>query len=477
MGELGEKAQGRTPITILLVDDTPAKLIAYEAALGELGQTLLTARSVDEALRILVKTDVALIVTDVYMPGGDGFQLAKLVRDHPRFERIPIMFVSAAARAEADHLRALLGGVIDYVTVPTAELLRAKVKTFIDLFAKERELARLKDELEARVARRTKRLAESEERYRSLVDEANDIVATLDLGFRFTSVNPAVERILGYSPQEFVGTTLKEHVPPDQLVMHDAMLRAKLEGKSSTTYEMQIFSKGRQRLTLEVNSKLIRDEDGNPSGIHAIARDVTERKQAEARQLVLIRELQHRTKNLLAVAQSIVTNTLDRTPSTARAKDAIVGRLHALSRAQEFVASGASGGVPLRELVEAELSAFATQVSIEGIPVVLGGAFAQQFALVLHELATNAAKYGSLSASNGRLMIRWHIGQSEEPALVFSWQERGGPRVERPQDEGFGTRLIASALHHEPRVSFDPRGFEFSIAVPMSEVMPSTKSR
>ena len=194
------------------------------------------------------------------------------------------------------------------------------------------------------------------------------------------------------------------------------------------------------------------------------------------RQLVLIRELQHRTKNLLAVAQSIVTNTLDRTASTARAKEAIVGRLHALSRAQEFVASGASGGVPLPELVEAELSAFATQVSVEGIRIVLGGAFAQQFALVLHELATNAAKHGSLSVCHGRLLIRWDIRQSDEPVLVFSWQERDGPRVQRPRDEGFGTRLIASALHHEPTVSFDPRGFEFSIAVPLSEVMPATKS-
>src|SRR5262245_46147038 len=157
MGEGDDKAQAA--ISILLVDDTPAKLVAHQAALAELRQTLLTARSIDDALGILVRTDVALIVTDVYMPGGDGFQLAKLVRDHPRFERIPIMFVSAATRAEADHIRALSGGVIDYVTVPTAELLRAKVKIFIELFSKERELARLKSELDAHDEQRTKRLA------------------------------------------------------------------------------------------------------------------------------------------------------------------------------------------------------------------------------------------------------------------------------------------------------------------------------
>jgi len=93
----------------------------------------------------------------------------------------------------------------------------------------------------------------------------------------------------------------------------------------------------------------------------------------------------------------------------------------------------------------------------------------------LHELATNAAKYGSLSVSNGRVVIGWYFRQSEEPWLVFSWAERDGPRVERPHDQGFGSRLIASALHHEPKVKFDPRGFEFSIEVPMSEVMQTTK--
>src|SRR5262249_28198939 len=169
----------------------------------------------------------------------------------------------------------------------------------------------------------------------------------------------------------------------------------------------------------------------------------------------LIRELQHRTKNLLAVIQSIVANTLEHTTGTERAREAIIGRLHALARAQEFVATGASGGGPLRERVDAELSAFTTQVSSEGIPVVLGGAFAQQFALVLHELATNAAKYGSLSVPNGRLVLRWRIRQSEEPEdplLAFSWQERDGPRVEPPREVGFGSRLIGSALHHEPKI-------------------------
>src|SRR5262249_7471587 len=153
-------------------------------------------------------------------------------------------------------------------------------------------------------------------------------------------------------------------------------------------YEMQAIAKDRQRrVTLEVNSKLMLKGTGEPVGIQSIARDITERKESEARQAVLIHELQHRTKNLLAVMQSIVTNTLAHSRDLTGAKDALVGRLHALARAQEFITAGSTAGVSLRKLVEAELSAFATRMKLDGVPLVVDGSFAQQFALVIHELA------------------------------------------------------------------------------------------
>ena len=277
-------------------------------------------------------------------------------------------------------MRGYASGAVDYVFAPIVpDLLRAKVKVFVDLYRKRRELQAFKSELERRVAQRTAELEasndrhrESEQRYRALVDNANDIVSTLDLDFRFTSVNPAVERILGYTPDEIVGTPLSAHVPPDQLAMHAEMLKRKLEGEGSTQYEMQLLAKDRQRrCTLEVSSKLILAADGAPVGIHSIARDISERKEAEARQRVLISELQHRAKNLLAVVQSIVTNSLLHSRDTAAAKNAIVGRLHALAHAQDFVVFGASGGVPIRELLEAELSAFPSRIHVARSPLVL----------------------------------------------------------------------------------------------------------
>jgi PAS domain S-box-containing protein len=313
-------------------------------------------------------------------------------------------------------------------------------------------------------------LAHSEERYRALVDTANDIVATLDLEGRFTSINPAVQRILGYEPHELIGVPLRQLIPPDELAIHESMLKRKLQGEESTRYEMQMFGRdGRQRHTLEVNSRLMFTADGRPVGLHSIARDVSDRKAAEARQNILVRELQHRTKNLLAVIQSIAGNTLLHSSDVRAAREALMGRLHALAHAQEFVASGAGGGAPLRDLVEAELSSFGTRAKVDGEFLMAGSSFAQMFALIVHELATNAIKHGALSGPCGEVAVRWRTNHAEqEPTLVLRWEERGGPTVRPPTSTGFGTQLIS--LIGKPQIAYHPEGFEYRLAVPLSEV-------
>lgn len=481
VGESGPhaRAPARSPVNILLVDDTPAKLLTYEVILAELQENLIKTGSAEEAFAVLLKNDVALILTDVSMPSVDGFEFARMLRAHPRFALTPIVFVSAIAHSDLDRLRGYASGAVDYVTTPVVpEMLRAKVKMFADIYRRQKELEALKSELETRVAERTARLAESEERYRMLVDNANDIVATIDLEGRFTSLNPAVERILGYKPDELVGKSVSSYVPDDEMTKHEAMLERKLKGEVSTQYDTQVVARDGRRIILEVNSKLIFDGAGKPLGIHSIARDVTERKEAEARQAVLLHELQHRTKNLLAVVQSIVTNTVAHSRDLASARDAMVGRLHALSRAQEFVTAGSSAGVGLRELIEAELSAFATRFTIDGAPVVLDGAFAQQFALVIHELATNAAKYGSLSAPSGRILIAWKIvPQSGGSVLAFSWIERGGPPISPPMEQGFGNRLLSIASPEAPRITYATSGLEFAVDMPLAQATGTAKAR
>ena len=197
-----------------------------------------------------------------------------------------------------------------------------------------------------------------------------------------------------------------------------------------------------------------------------LSADVAVRKQAQARQALLVRELQHRTKNLLAVVQSIVNNTMAHSRDLASASDAIGGRLQALARAQDYLVSGPSDVVPMRDIVVAELAAFGSRIRFEGGALDIGSALGRKLALVLHELATNAAKYGSLSIPDGRVLISWRVEPSSEagtPCLKFSWVERDRPALlGRPADHGFGMQLIAALLGHTPRVSFRESGLEFA---------------
>src|SRR5215469_8338795 len=146
-------------VNILLVDDQPAKLLSYEAILADLGETLLVAGSANQALELLLKNDVAVVLVDVCMPELDGFELAAMIREHPRFQSTALIFVSAVQVAEMDLLRGYAAGAVDYVPVPVIpELLRAKVRVFAELYRKTKELASLNAELERRVVERTMEL-------------------------------------------------------------------------------------------------------------------------------------------------------------------------------------------------------------------------------------------------------------------------------------------------------------------------------
>ena len=155
-----QKKADQQSINILLVDDQPAKLLSYEAILGKLGNNLIKASSAAEALEQLFIYDIAVILVDVCMPELDGFELAAMIRDHPRFQSISIIFVSAVQVTDLDLLRGYGLGGVDYIAVPIIpELLRAKVRVFAELFRKTRQLEKMNDELESRVAARTAELA------------------------------------------------------------------------------------------------------------------------------------------------------------------------------------------------------------------------------------------------------------------------------------------------------------------------------
>src|SRR5215510_12615364 len=165
-------------VNILLVDDQPAKLLSYETILADLGENLIMAASAREALEQLLKHEIAVILVDVCMPELDGFQLAAMIREHPRFQKTAIIFISAIHLTDMDHLRGYSMGAVDYVPVPVIpEVLRAKVKVFAELYRKTRLLEHLNEELERRVAERTAELEASATRLRESEQRRNIALA------------------------------------------------------------------------------------------------------------------------------------------------------------------------------------------------------------------------------------------------------------------------------------------------------------
>jgi len=160
------------PVNILLVDDQPAKLLSYETILQDLGENLVKANSANEALQCLLRQDVAVILVDVCMPDLDGYELASMIRAHPRFQTTAIIFISAIALTDLDRIKGYEHGAVDYVPVPVVpELLRAKVKVFVELHRKTRQLEKLNAELEHRVAERTAELEKTNTELEQRVDE------------------------------------------------------------------------------------------------------------------------------------------------------------------------------------------------------------------------------------------------------------------------------------------------------------------
>src|SRR6202790_3713080 len=198
-------------VNVLLVDDQPDKLLAYEVILGELGENLVKTASAREALQFLLKNDVAVVLIDVCMPELDGFQLAAMIREHPRFRKTAIIFISAILLTDVDRLRGYEMGAVDYVPVPVVpEVLRAKVRVFAELFRKTRELEQLNSRLERHVADRTAQLESSNvrltqsEQGRSLALAAGQMGSwDWDLGSDEWRWDEGQHRIFGVDPRNF----------------------------------------------------------------------------------------------------------------------------------------------------------------------------------------------------------------------------------------------------------------------------------
>jgi PAS domain S-box-containing protein len=469
-------------INILLVDDQAAKLLSYEIILRELGENLLVASSGREALEYLLKNDIAVVLLDVCMPELDGFELAAMIRDHPRFQKTAMIFISAIQVTDIDHLRGYAMGAVDYVPVPVIpEVLRAKVKVFAELYRKTRQLERLNAELEQRVRARTAeleastaRLLESEQR-RSLAIAAGNMGSwDWDWISGDWIWDEGQHRIFGVDPETFVVNlrNVKALLLPDDVEELGKAVECFSNG--ARTYETEFRVRrpngeirwciGTAAASVDGNDRVIR--------VSGVTIDITERKRAEQRQNLLSREVDHRGKNALALVQSIVR--LTRADSIRDYSKAVEGRIAALARVHTILSLSSWEGAELSGLIDAELAPFVTKdarrVAAAGPEVQLEPSTAQTLALALHELATNAAKYGALSSLVGRITLTWKLLHD---SLELEWKEDAGPKVEAPSSRGFGTRSVIASIETQlgGRAIFDwrPEGLCCQLSVPLAE--------
>ena len=212
-----------------------------------------------------------------------------------------------------------------------------------------------------------------------------------------------------------------------------------------------------------------------PARLIASSRDITQRKRAEERQLFLTREVAHRGGNLLAVVQSIVARSLTGTRPLAEMRDVLAQRIQALARGLQILMVDGVEGVSLGETIRSEFDTFSDRIKASGPVVMLKPQAAQTVALVVHELATNAIKYGALSRPQGQVALTWSVeGAGPEARFKFHWQERGGPPVVPPAREGFGRMVLetaaAAAFGAAPEINFAPEGLRYELDVLLSDI-------
>ncbi len=271
---------GDQKVNILMVDDQPAKLLSYEVILGDLGENLIRASSASEALNILLKTDVAVVLMDVSMPDVDGFELADVIRQHPRFQKTAIIFISGVHLTDSDRIQGYRSGAVDYISVPVVpEVLRAKIAVFVDLHRKTRQLEELNRNLEHLVAERTEELRRREAQYRmraELLEMATDAILTRDFEGNIQSWNAGAEKIYGWSREEAVGRKLHDLLHTVFPIPYEQVEKILHERRSWQGNLPQFTKEGSQ---ITVSSRKTLSEDGK--FVLEVNRDISAQLRAE----------------------------------------------------------------------------------------------------------------------------------------------------------------------------------------------------
>ena len=411
----------------------------------------------------------------------------------------------SALEAENHHLRALLREAARHADVASARNARLgrrfvseRSATRVEADRIVAEAARLQAEAETTVEHVRRDLAQgaarlasaeelngqlraSEEFNRRILWTTTDLVKVLDLDGRVITVSDNGPSVLGVaSSAALVGrpwVAFWSCADSRASILH--ALDAARAGRACR-FQAMLKTEAGAPTWWDIAVTPIDGADGRPERILAVSRDITDLKQNEARQTLLMQELAHRMKNTLAMVQAVAAQTLRNALSLEEAGEALGARLLSLAQAQDVLMQGGWSSASLSCLVAGAVALHGDgapgRFTVSGPDLTLGASHGLTLALMLHELGTNAAKYGALSTATGRVAISWNVaGVESEARLRFRWEESGGPIVAPPTRTGFGTRLIARSLSHDfggaVALGFPPTGAVLTLEAPLASVV------
>jgi PAS domain S-box-containing protein len=318
------------------------------------------------------------------------------------------------------------------------------------------------------------RLRESEERFRLIAENAPVMLWKGDDVGKCTYLNKSLREFWGVSPEQMATFDWTSTVHPDDRPALFAPFENAMKNHTAFSIEARYRRADGAYRILSTQARPRFGSHGEFVGMIGINVDITERKHAEEQRTLLINELNHRVKNTLATVQSLASQTLRSTERSADARQMFEARLLALSRAHDILTRQSWQGASLREVVDRALDPFQTangRLSVEGIDVRLSPKQALALSMALHELATNAAKYGALSNDSGRVEVAWRVVLEGGGELQLTWIESGGPPVVPPARTGFGSRLIQRSLAHDlggaTSIEYRPQGVISVIKTPL----------
>jgi len=321
-------------------------------------------------------------------------------------------------------------------------------------------------------------LRESEQRSRwlaSIVESSDDAIVSKNTAGIITTWNKAAERLFGYMADEVLGKPITILIPPDRHSEEVAILERISRGGRIENYETVRQRKDGSLVNVSLTVSPVRNDEGAIVGASKIAKDITRRKRAEGREKMLMAELDHRVRNALARVAMLASSSRRDGSSIDEFARSLDGRIHSIAAAHTLLSQRGWHGVGLGSLVHSQLAPYAAaaNITIRGTELMLSAVAIQAMGMVLHELVTNAAKYGALSVPTGHVSVSWERRQSGSAAanLIFEWREFGAPRVAAEVKSGYGTRLIRELVPYElggtVDLVFAPEGVSCRIEFPL----------